>query len=72
MMQGRYAVPIHNIDGQLLAYCGINLGDDGKGLKFPPADKYDPSIDLFNLHRAIEDPPYKDRIIFIKRIRAVR
>jgi len=59
MMQGRFAVPIHNIDGELLAYCGIDLEEHSESrLKFPPADKYDPSLDLFNLHRATKDPLY--------------
>lgn len=59
MMKGRFAVPIHNIDGELLAYCGIDLEEHSASrLKFPPADKYDPSLDLFNLHRAIKDPLY--------------
>jgi len=52
-------VPIHNLDGNLLAYCGIALDEHSESrLKFPPADKYNPSLDLFNLHRAIEDPLY--------------
>ena len=58
MMAGRFAVPIHNTEGELLAYCGIAVDESKERLKFPPSDKYDPSIDLFNLHRAIEDPLY--------------
>ena len=61
MMKGRFAVPIHNIDGELLAYCGIAIDDETKPrLKFPPSDKYDPAIDLFNLHRAVMDKDYME------------
>ena len=59
-LQGRYAVPIHNMRGELLAYCGYALTEDAERLKFPPRDKYDPTIDLFNLHRAIQSQTYKE------------
>ena len=59
MMQGRLAVPIHNLGGVLLGYCGIALGDCKNRFKFPPADKYERGIDLFNLHRAVESSVYK-------------
>ena len=50
IMQGLFAVPIHNVAGELLAYCGIDLDEHSEArLKFPP--KYDSSIDLFNIHR---------------------
>ncbi len=51
MMKGRLAIPIHSFNGELLAYAGRALDGDA-GYKYPP--KFDRSLELYNLHRAIE------------------
>lgn len=61
MMKGRFAVPIHNLGGELVGYCGIALDDREDRFKFPPADKYEQGVDLFNLHRAAESSLYKKK-----------
>ena len=56
IMQRRLVFPIHNTDGELVAYCGRYIGDD------PPEDepkykqppKFRKELELFNWHRAKE------------------
>lgn len=55
MMAQRFAVPIHNQQGQLVAYCGVALEETKERLKFPPGDKYTMGLDLFNFHRVQQD-----------------
>lgn len=61
-MAGRIAIPIHNEEGQLVAYAGRwpgelpkedEMGDTPK-YRFPAGFKK--SQELFNLHRALRDP----------------
>jgi len=55
IMQGRVVIPIHNEQGELVAYAGRLPGDppEGEGkYKFPP--NFHKSLVLFNLHRARE------------------
>jgi DNA primase len=56
MMHGRIAIPIHDTDGQLVAYAGrFPGGDPPEGedkYKFPP--NFKKSLVLYNLHRARE------------------
>jgi DNA primase len=54
LLAGRIAIPIHNVDGKLVAYAGRWPGcpPDGKEkYKLPPGFKK--SLELFNLHRAL-------------------
>ncbi len=56
IMKDRLAIPIHNKDGELVAYCGRYTGDakpaDEPKYKLPKGFRKD--IELFNWHRAIE------------------
>jgi len=57
IMDGRICVPIHNTEGELVAYAGRWPADsgwpEGEGkYKFPP--KFGKSQELFNLHRAVK------------------
>ena len=61
MMKDRLAIPIHSPTGELLAYAGKALNDDD-GYKYPP--KFDRSLELYNLHRAIE-PAEEDGLVLV-------
>ena len=57
---GRLAIPIHDQDGQLVAYCGRYIGDelpddDTPKYVFPKGFRKD--IEVFNLHRFLAAPP---------------
>jgi DNA primase len=57
MMEGRIAIPIHNPDGQVVAYSGRHVGDAPEGTpkyKLPPG--FRKSLELFNLDRAKAEP----------------
>lgn len=49
IMRGRLAIPIHDSDGQLLAYCGRALENESSKLLFPK--DFDPAQVIFNAHR---------------------
>lgn len=49
-MQGRIVIPIHNEDGQLVAYAGRSLETTESRYRLPP--RFRKSQVLFNLHRA--------------------
>ena len=62
IMKNRIAIPIHNPDGELVAYTG-RWADEGERPEKEPRYKvpkgYAKSIELWNLHRAIEfNKPY--------------
>ena len=48
MLKGRVAVPIHNVKNELVAYTGLPSKTD-KGYKYPPADKFNPKLELYNV-----------------------
>jgi DNA primase len=53
LLKGRFAIPIHNGRGELLAYVGLALSDDtAPRYLFPP--KFSPALEVFNLHRLLE------------------
>jgi DNA primase len=52
IMRGRFAIPIHDRAGTLLAYCGRALKDESPSLIFP--NGFDPRGAIFNAHRIIE------------------
>lgn len=57
MMEGRIAIPIHNPEGQVVAYAGRCLGEpkgDTAKYKLPPG--FRKSLELFNLDRALKEP----------------
>jgi len=49
-MQGRIAIPIHDDQGRLVAYCGRALGADAPRYRFPGG--FQKGQVLFNYHRA--------------------
>ena len=52
IMRGRFAIPIHDRAGALLAYCGRALRDESPSLIFP--NGFDPRGAIFNAHRIVE------------------
>ena len=52
MLKGRVAVPIHNVQGELVAYVGLPNQQDRQD-KFPPLDKFNPKLELYNAHQAL-------------------
>jgi len=57
IMRGKLAIPIHDRDGRLIAYCGRSY--DGKALAFPSGFK--PEEHIFNAHRVTEGDLYLTR-----------
>jgi DNA primase len=58
LLAGWIALPVHNKDGQIVAYVGRAVNDtqaeiDGK-YKFPP--RFRKSFEVYNLHRVLQDP----------------
>jgi DNA primase len=49
IMRGRLAIPIHDRDGKLLAYCGRSVRDESPTLTFP--NGFDPASVIFNANR---------------------
>jgi DNA primase len=68
MMHGRIVIPIHDTDGQLVAYAGRFPEDDppeGEDkYKFPP--NFKKSLVLYNLHRAREHVHASDGLIVVE------
>jgi DNA primase len=63
-MAGRIVIPIHNVKGELVAYAGRWPGepaDDAPKYKLPTG--FRKSMEVFNLHRAIEDAPEEPLLI---------
>ena len=57
ILRGRLAIPIHDLAGELVAYCGRAVKDGQKPLlTFPKG--FDPSRYVFNLHRMEEGELY--------------
>jgi hypothetical protein len=61
IMRGKLAIPIHALDGTLLAYCGRNLDEHEPGLAYPKG--FDPNTVILNAHQmgpgtlyAVRDP----------------
>ena len=50
IMRGRLAIPIHDEQGGLVAYCGRSITDEDPRYRFPPG--FRKSAVLFNYHRA--------------------
>jgi DNA primase len=50
LMRGRLVIPIHNADGELIAYCGRSVDQTQPRYRVPPG--FAKSEVLFNMHRA--------------------
>ena len=64
MMAGRIAIPIHNVEGKIVAYAGRISGEPSGDLakyKLPPG--FRKSLELFNLDRAIKEPAEKPLVV---------
>jgi hypothetical protein len=64
-MAGRIVIPIHNVEGELVAYAGRWPGeppDDAPKYKLPTG--FRKSMEVFNIHRTIEDAPEEPLLIF--------
>jgi len=64
IMEGRIAIPIHNVEGAVVAYAGRFPGEpaeDTPKYKLPPGFKK--SLELFNLDRVLKEPAEKPLII---------
>lgn len=59
-INNRILIPIHNAAGELLAFAARTTENDGARYWFPPIEKFDGSLELWNFHRAAEE---KDVII---------
>ena len=49
IMRGRFAIPIHDRNGVLLAYCGRTVKDESPVLTFP--NGFSPQEHIFNAHK---------------------
>jgi DNA primase len=57
-MSGRIVIPIHNAEGQLIAYAGRWPGEPTEGTpKYRLPAGFKKAQELFNIHRAIQQPP---------------
>jgi DNA primase len=64
MMAGRIAIPIHNPNGEVVAYAGRLIGeadDDNPKYKLPPG--FRKSLELFNLDRAAKESSEQPLVI---------
>jgi DNA primase len=64
MMADRIAIPIHNVKGEVVAYAGRFIGAPPEGVpkyKLPPG--FRKSQELFNIDRAIKEPPEVTTVI---------
>jgi DNA primase len=58
MMAGRIAIPIHNVEGEVVAYAGRWPGDPPEGTpKYKLPQGFRKSLELYNIDRAIKEPP---------------
>jgi len=64
MMAGRIAIPIHNPDGQVVAYCGRFPGEPPEGTpKYKLPQGFRKSLEFFNIDRAIKEPAESPLVI---------
>ena len=54
IMRGRFAIPIHDTSGVLVAYCGQAIADESPALIFP--NGFQPSEYIFNANQVREGP----------------
>ncbi|MGD0410153.1 MAG: CHC2 zinc finger domain-containing protein [Verrucomicrobiota bacterium] len=64
MMADRIAIPIHNPEGEVVAYAGRFPGEPPEGTpKYKLPQGFRKSLELFNIDRAIKEPPEKPLVI---------
>jgi DNA primase len=64
MMEGRIAIPIHNVKGEVVAYAGRFPGEPGEDTpKYKLPQGFRKSQELFNIDRAIKEPGDQPLII---------
>ncbi len=64
MMADRIAIPIHNPGGEVVAYAGRWPGEAPEGTpKYKLPQGFRKSLELFNIDRAIKEPPEKPLVI---------
>jgi DNA primase len=62
LMKGRLAIPIHNREGELVAYAGLALAGETPRYLFPP--KFHPELEVVNLHR-LEEFALEDSALYL-------
>jgi DNA primase len=64
MMAGRIAIPIHNPEGSVVAYCGRWPGEPAADVpKYKLPQGFRKSLELFNIDRAIKEPADRPLVI---------
>ena len=64
MMEGRIAIPIQNAQAEVVAYAGRWPGEPAEDTpKYKLPQGFRKSLELFNIHRAIKEPPDKPLVI---------
>ena len=64
MMAGRIAIPIHALDGEVVAYAGRWPGDPPEGTpKYKLPQGFRKSLELFNIDRAMKEDPENPLVI---------
>lgn len=64
VMQGHIVIPIHNVKGEVVAYAGRWPGEPPEGTeKYKLPKGFAKSQEVFNLDRAIKEPPERPLII---------
>jgi DNA primase len=63
-MNGRIVIPIHNEHGELVAYAGRTI--DGSEPRYRVPGGFHKSLELFNLHRAIEGSNAGGRVVVVE------
>jgi DNA primase len=64
MMAGRIAIPIHTLDGEVVAYAGRWPGEPPEGTpKYKLPQGFRKSLELYNIDRAMKEAPEKPLVI---------
>jgi DNA primase len=64
MMAGRIAIPIHGLEGEVVAYAGRFAGDPPEGTpKYKLPQGFRKSLEVFNVDRASKESPEKPLVI---------
>jgi DNA primase len=64
LMVGRVVIPIHNPKAELVAYAGRWPGEPAEGTpKYMLPKNFRKALELFNIHRALKEPPEQPWVI---------